>query len=96
MRQSKRYTVHVEKVVTEWSVVEVEAENQKEAEEFARDSSDGTLCSGGGGQCVVTVLTEDGIPVEWSHEAWRKDGKNPYGRRPFPSAGTTNKQTGNK
>lgn len=64
-----RYVVRVEVCCPEGEV-EVEAATQEEAEWLARDEFEPKYTS--------TILTENGVPVEWSAEAHARDSSNPY------------------
>ena len=78
MNEKKRYEVHVTETHFFWGSVEVEARSQQEAqeiaaEEFQVDWSDSDLLDWG-----TQILTEEGVPVSWSTEAFKGDPRNPY------------------
>ena len=88
MADKKRYTVKVVETCRLWGVVEVEAESQEEAQQLAEEDFVPSWDDSDIEERFSLVLTENGVPVEFSPEAFDIDPANPYGKKTDPEVAT--------
>jgi hypothetical protein len=74
----KLFTVQIEELSRMRQVLQVQAENQEEAQAVAEENFLPNWSESISEGREVTLLTENGVPVEWSPEASERDPQNPY------------------